>query len=129
MDASIRCDLVRQRIGINTLQLVQLTVLHYQARQLECLCKFFQNRTARGNAAGGRFSSRVNIQLFENFADLLWRVYFEFATSDLVDLERQPLKLDAKIMGKVGKDPGVDAESDLFHPIENRDQRKLDFRV
>src|SRR5712692_1337024 len=97
MDAAVSGDLMRQRVGIDTLQLVQLAILDNQTRKFVRLGQLFEDRLARRYSPRRSLATRDNVQLFKALGDLLWRVDVEFATRQLANPIGELCQFSAKM--------------------------------
>src|SRR5205085_9983408 len=119
VDAPVRADERRQGVRVGRLELVQLSELDEEARQLVPLRgQLVEHGAARRDLARGGLAVRADVQLFEHFADLLRRVDLELAPGQLVNLPRQLFKLRAEEGRQLAEHGRVNAQARALGAVE-----------
>jgi hypothetical protein len=91
-------NLMRQGVGVNALQFLQLTIFDYQSRQFMGQRQFFQHRLAGRNPAGRGLAAGNDVERFKAFRHLLRRIDVEFAAGELADLAGETLEILTQLL-------------------------------
>jgi len=136
VNTALEVDELRKRIEVRRLKLRKLTIFKNKRGHLMLLGEFLQN-ILRGRdhlALAILHRLRQEHLVEENIAQLFGRVDVEamagvsphYGSSLCIDTLGEVVYFHGKAIGHLTKHSGIDADTSLLHPQQNRDKRLVD---
>ena len=126
MDAAVVADHLWQRVGIGRLELVHLSVVDDELRDLVSLGQIHQDVVARRDLSGRGLLTSSDVELRKDLPDLLRRADVEFASRDLIQAVAKFIQLLRDVLREKVERVAVHLHACQFNLRENRNERQLD---